>query len=236
MNETLKTVEKPKYARMFPFITATWNPLGGECKHKCSYCWAKILIKRNGYTMAKYSGPARIYSQTMEKKFKQSDFVFVCDMTDLFGSWVPREAIQQILDYITKSPATFLLLTKNPARYHAFDIPANCVCGATIETNLDNPTSEAPRPYDRINAMIELKHPRKMISIEPILQFSEPFHMWLVDIHPEFVAVGYDNYRNHMGEPSLIWTLRLIEQMEKAGITVYRKTIRDAISPFKWNG
>ena len=42
------------------------------------------------------------------------------------------------------------------------------------------------------------------------------------------VAVGYDNYNNLLPEPREAETEEFIRQLEDAGITVYRKTIREA--------
>lgn len=208
-------------SKMFSFITATINPLGGNCKIGCSYCWARSLAKR--LNMKKYLGEHRLFPSSFKKKFKEKDFVFVCTMVDLFESTVPACMIQQVLDYIEVSPATFLLLTKNPKRYFDFRIPLNCVCGATIETDLGD-------LGDRFLFMRELKHPRKMVSVEPILRFSPLFLHRLIAIGPEFVAVGYDNYDNKLDEPSRLLTEMLISNLEAWKIKVYRKTIRE-----KWN-
>jgi protein gp37 len=210
-------------SKMFPFITKTFNPLGGECLHNCSYCWAKKLVKQ--YGMEKYTGKARLILSELLKVFKKEDFVFVCDMCDLFGSWVPKEMIQAVLDYIAESPATFLLLTKNPARYLEFKIPDNCVCGATIECDMNfQVNGAAPAPFSRIEAMRKVKH-RKMVSVEPIMAFTDSFPYSLVSIKPEFVAVGRDNYNNHLSEPSRKEIEQLNSDLEKAEIKVYRKTI-----------
>jgi DNA repair photolyase len=216
---------------MFPFITKVWNPLGGECLHKCVYCWAKLIAKR--FAMKKYSGKPHLSLKELKRVFTAEDFVFVCDMCDLFGWWVPSWMIQRILDRIAMSQATFLLLTKNPKRYLEFDIPENCVRGATIENDFDDyHKSAAPNKHDRFEAMWTLQHKRKMLAIEPILQFCENnFFEWILKVKPKFVAVGYDNYGNHLPEPSLEQTLRLIRGLESEGITVFRKTLREA-----WNG
>jgi hypothetical protein len=42
------------------------------------------------------------------------------------------------------------------------------------------------------------------------------------------IAVGYDNYKNYLPEPSLKRTQDLISKLRKAGIAVYEKTIRKA--------
>lgn len=219
-------------SRMFPFITVpNFNPLGGKCNHDCRYCWAqgpKGLVSK--YDMKKYCGEPYLVEKELKREFKPDDFVFVCDMCDLFGEWVPRKFIDRILDFIRKSPATFLLLTKNPARYFTFSIPENCVCGATVESDmLYDDVTKAPFPCDRLFAMLKVDHKRKMISIEPIMDFNlRLFIEALLEIKPEFVAVGYDNYDNHLDEPSLAKTMELISTLEANGIKVYRKTLREA--------
>jgi protein gp37 len=146
--------------RMFPFITQTWNPLGGSCEHDCEYCWVPILKHKFPFVNLKYGGPSKLYTKELAKvkQFAASDFVFVCDCTDLFGSWVPKEYIQLILDAVETSPAQFLLLTKNPIRYQEFKLPNNCVAGVTIETSLENNLQNAPKREDRWLAMVNLKH------------------------------------------------------------------------------
>jgi protein gp37 len=178
--------------------------------------------------MKKYTGKPTLYTKELTKVFQHTDFVFTCDMTDLFGHWVPKENIQRILDRMLTSQATYLLLTKNPARYLEFDLPKNCVAGATIESNLDHELT-GPPVATRICAMMELKHPRKMVSIEPIMTYTEAFLYELLAIKPEFVAVGYDNYNNGLPEPHLAKTMGLIMCLENNGIRVYRKTLREVI-------
>ena len=210
--------------RMFSFITKTWNPVGGECQIKCEYCWTRKLIAK--FKMEKYVGEARIFPSELKRSFLESDFVFVSDMRDLFEPNVPSKMIHQVLDYIEKSPATFLLLTKNPRRYLEFKIPKNCVCGATIETDLGHRD-------DRFISMRQLDFPRKMVAIEPIMEFTPSFQEQLFSLHPEFVAVGYDNYGNGLEEPELEDTMALIHGFENRGVKVFRKTLRERMEEQK---
>lgn len=219
-------------SRMFPFITKTWNPLGGKCAHDCSYCWAKNLINR--HKMAKYQGTPRIDESRINERFKKGSFIFVQDMSDLFAENVPESCILRVLDNIKKNPdSQFLLLTKNPKRYEGFKLPTNIVAGATIESELDprlygTVVNHAPMELDRLWAMSRLQHPRKFVSIEPILDFSLGHFIELLKyVQPEFVAVGYDNYNNNLPEPELSKTVELIEELEKF-TKVYRKTLREA--------
>lgn len=223
-------------SKMFPFITETWNPLGGQCPHNCKGCWAKAYIKR--LNMTKYQNGYFIDPKQINKKFKLGSFVFVCDMIDLFAKDVPMEAIQIIMKAIEKQPdVTFLLLTKNPRYMWLMDLPKNVVAGATIETEFDPRLygfkySEAPMMNERILAMRDLEHPRKFISIEPIMDFSPgAFLSAIRNIKPEFVAIGFDNYSNGLPEPeSLQKVLDFILEIEKLGIKVYRKTIREPLT------
>lgn len=230
-------------SKMFSFITKnhnkngdTWNPLGGECLHHCRYCWAIDLKNRYPNLKTKYSGKPRLYPKEFEKQFTEKDFVFVCDMTDLFGYWVPTEIIQQVFEYIAKSPAKFLLLTKNPKRYSdliavGVHIPFNCIIGATIESDLDHLITVPVQ--SRIDAMIDLStmgYP-VMVCVEPIMAFNlHTFTEQLLAIKPQFVAVGYDNYNNGLNEPRLAQTNDLIAKLENVGITVYKKTLREPLS------
>jgi DNA repair photolyase len=213
---------------MFPFITQTWNPLAGECLHKCSYCWARALEERYPRLKEKYCGNPRIIQKELKRinSFKETDFIFVCDMTDLFGHWVPYELIQEILNCISTSPAKFLLLTKNPARYKFFFIPQNCVCGATIESDIDHELTGPPE-RERMLAMANLKHGRKMVSVEPVMDFTPDFPTDLLYMGLEFVAIGYDNYSNGLDEPELQDVEAMIHSFENRGIKVYRKTLRE---------
>ena len=224
-------------SKMFPFITCTWNPLGGACQYNCKYCWAKALIAQNKW--AKYVGEARLCSGELEREFKDGDFVFVQDMTDLFGPWVDKVDILAVFDVIRNTPkADFLLLTKNPKRYLEFVdvLPSNVVLGCTVETNVyfESGISYAPSPFSRIDAMTMLADMvgnRLFYSVEPILEHSYPsFAKLLTRRRVWAVAVGYDNYGNKLPEPPLEKTMQLIELLEKAGVRVFRKSLREA-----WN-
>lgn len=219
-----------KESRMFSFITESkFNPVGGECHHDCYFdsCWAKNLVNRIPNLQKKYRGEPRIVEHELNRVFQPSDFVFVSDMVDLFGSWVPSSMIERVVNYTNKSPAQFLFLTKNPKRYKDFCFGNNCVLGATIESDRDDvPLWNAPSRTKRIEAMKFLDFPFKMLSIEPIMKFSPNFAEEIIAVRPNFVAVGYDSLNLHLPEPALLTTEGLILTLESAGIKVYRKILR----------
>ena len=225
--------------KMFCIISETWNPITG-CKHVCKYCWAmkraEMLRKSSkryerGFTVMHFN------ESELSRKFK-GGIVFVSDMGDMWGEWVPSEYIRRVLNQVREFKNTyFLFMTKNPRRYHEFlDImPENAILGTTIETNDDvlyvkNDISGAPLPSARYECMRDLDWDKKMVSIEPILDFNlEVFVKWIKDISPIMVFVGYDNYNNKLPEPPLEKTRQLIKEL-RIFTFVVEKTIRPA-----WN-
>jgi len=163
----------------------------------------------------------------------KSGTIFVTSMGDLWGYWVPDEWIKKVLDAIrdSGSKATFLFLTKNPERYLLFQdlFTENMILGVTLETNYPRIYTDAPLPHNRYNAMRMLRHPRKFVSVEPILVFELPTLLTMIyNLSPEFVFVGYDNYYNRLPEPPLWKTRQFIRELERLGLMVYRKTLRPA--------
>jgi len=173
--------------------------------------------------MKKYHGKPRLIEKEFHDKylnrrrFKDNGFVFVQDMSDLFANSVPFTMIREVNRYIKQFPeTTFLLLTKNPKRYNEFLFFDNTICGATIETNRDYEVSEAPDTTQRYIELSLLQHKRKMVSIEPIMDFDlDIFVNGLRTIKPEFIYIGYDNYHNNLVEPSIEKVDKLIDGLEE---------------------
>ncbi len=226
---------------MFHKVTRTWNPITG-CLHYCVYCWARRLAETRLKNTKKYREgfKPKFHERELNAKFKPGEFVFVADMGDMWGSWVPAEWIVKVLEVVKKYPkTTFLFLTKNPWRYlhlhHLIVDLDNVIVGCTVETDdsvmyRERMISYAPTPDSRFEAlaMLRRKGDRLMISIEPILDFTMGFPERILDANPEFVYVGYDNYNCGLPEPPLHKTMELIDILRQHGITVYTKTLRKA--------
>lgn len=224
--------------KMFPFITETWNPVAGSCPYDCSYCWAKSLIKRHSY--AKYQGIPRLDDRAMSK-IPDKGFIFVQDMSDI--STLDADSARLLMTELAyRKNAEFLLLTKNPVWYLNMitpgnvDFPPNVIFGATIETNrdIDPKITLAPLSHTRFWGLEQVKKwlpsNRTFISVEPIMDFDVvEMNYKILDAKPWAVAVGYDNYHNNLPEPTLAKTKMLISGLRRNGVTVYEKTLREAV-------
>lgn len=194
---------------VFGQITDTWNPITG-CLHLCTYCWARDYAARLA-SMGVEPYRTHLFSPAfaewrLKQKFGKGKFVFVSDMADMWGEWVPNEWIDKVLDAIRLNPRTkFLFLTKNPKRYHEYvdKFSEYVMLGVTLETNRDYGLTKAPTPKERYEAMRSLNWENKGIVIEPILDFDSEFVGWIKEMSPKIVYIGYDNYNNNLPEPEI---------------------------------
>lgn len=90
--------------------------------------------------------------------------IFVCDMGELFGNWIPQRWQDKIFDVIKlHSQHRFYLLTKQPQNLIKFSpFPDNCFVGvsATNQQQFDN----------AVKYLKEVKATVKFISFEPLLE------------------------------------------------------------------
>jgi len=94
-------LNKPK-GNMYPWAY-TSNPLGGECPHKCSYCYSKPLRKPFKAVDKKYTGEPRLIESELKNKTKtipKDKMVFVCSMTDLFANKNIKTCYPALIDEI----------------------------------------------------------------------------------------------------------------------------------------
>ncbi|RLG04189.1 MAG: hypothetical protein DRN54_01655 [Thaumarchaeota archaeon] len=213
-------VEKDGFEEVYDISTSTRTFIaGGLLSHNC---WARRLAARLA-SMGVQPYAERDFAPTLvpwrlDKRFSRRSFVFVCDMGDLFGDWVPREWILKVLENVSRNrSASFLFLTKNPKRYMEFDFGDNVVLGATVETNrFLQGISKAPQPPERLEAMASLDHEYKALVVEPILDFDlSELVYWIRRVQPIFVVIGYDNYGNRLPEPSLEKTRELVNTISE---------------------
>lgn len=195
-------------SRMFSYngrSLKTWNVFKG-CGFECSYCNVrKMVLNGRLKNTPRYADgmEPRLIPEILNRRFIPGSFVFIGYTGDI--SFANREEAELILERVWSMPEVrFLFCSKNPGIYQkwGFEYPPHLYLGATIETNFDFHLTKAPPPQDRYEAMRDLKHSRKFISIEPLMNFHlRTLVDWIKEIGPEIVEIGPDNYRNHLEEP-----------------------------------
>ena len=98
-----------------------------------------------------------------------------------------------------------------------------------METNRDENyegISKAPKPSQRYNDFLKVKHPLKMVTIEPVLDFDlVTMASWMENINPCMIWLGYNSRKNNLPEPELEKVKELYWELGKQGFTVILKKI-----------
>jgi DNA repair photolyase len=224
-----------KMNNMYRQSVESWNPFVG-CEHDCVYCgssFKKQMKRRKKQCMDCYDFKPHFHPERLGRPLPRTegdDFIFCCDMGDV--AFCKPEWMQRILARIRQLPdRTFLIQSKNPRIFGDYRFPGNVLLGTTIETNRDDlyrGISRAPLPSHRFEAMLKLKHLRKTVTIEPILDFDvEILERWIQEIGPDVCYVGYDSKKNYLPEPE-IHKVEVLMKKLKETTTVRAKTIRKA--------
>ena len=222
-----------------------WNVFVG-CKFDCIYCKKsfqaqmkrqKPMIDKNGrergcqecYDYKPHFHLDRLYNKL--PKTTGDQFIWVGSSGDI--SFIDDSWMLLILKRITECPdRTFFFQTKNPKWFQNWRFPDNVILGITLESNIPYPDiSKAPTPWRRDSEFSIIEHPRKIVTIEPILKFhmTQLFH-YITDINPERVYIGYDSKKNKLPEPTLYKVKEFIKELKRI-TKVKEKLMREA-----WDG
>ncbi|MEM3646574.1 MAG: hypothetical protein QW334_00315 [Thermofilum sp.] len=214
----------------------TWNPYVG-CLHKCVYCVPSFqrLLKRSRCEYCRTFTPH--YHPERLAKIPNAKIVFVSGFGDI--AFCPFSFLEQIIERVNledeRNPKKlYYFQSKDPIifRFILQDLPSSVILLTTLETNRDEDYerfSRAPYPSKRYMNFLKLDYPRKVVTIEPIMDFDLGiFRDWVLNIEPEYVWIGYNSRSKHvrLPEPPLEKTLELIAQLEENGVKVKRKLIR----------
>lgn len=216
----------------------TWNPFVG-CKFDCTYCRPSFRAqakRRKQNCLTCYDFAPHIHAERLAA-IPAAKIIFVAGSGDI--SFCPIDFTRQIIARISQHGErcphkTYYLQSKRPACFGPIlaELPKNVILVTTLETNRDAgyaEISKAPLPSERFRQFRELKYPRKVVTIEPIMDFDlHIFSQWIRELRPEYVWIGFNSRPASvtLPEPSLEKVEALMQGLAEAGIQVRGKTLR----------
>jgi len=167
----------------------------------------------------------------------QDKFIFVVAGGDI--AFAKKAYLNKVVQVMSRFPKTnFLVQTKCPRMLFskAGSFPQNVAIDITLETNRDegyDKISNAELPSKRFQALLDFRHPRKFVTMEPILKFDKAVIVsWMRRLKPSRIYVGYESKGSakkfRFPEPSLNETADLMKTLRDECFTVYRKLMRKA--------
>lgn len=215
----------------------TWNPFKG-CLWDCSYCIPSFQqqAKRQLHNCSEcYHYRPHEHSERLAK-IPSAEIIFVAGNGDIcFAEPVfTRQIIAAIKAHNSRCPKkTYYFQSKQPAYFEQFlgDFSDNVILVTTLETNRDSgygEVSKAPPPSVRYAQFKALGYPRKVVTIEPVMDFDEcQFVSWIVDVQPEYVWLGYNSRpRARLCEPSEEKLRSFVAGLRAAGVALHLKDVR----------
>ena len=219
----------------------TWNPItgclnhtNGLCKGGGFPCYAYKLahgrlkeryLANGNYapmTVASIDDPfyPRIWPERLYEPWyhKKPSKIFVCDMGELFGDWIPDAWTREVLAIVRQcSQHTFQLLTKQPqnlAKWSPF--PSNCWVGVTA--------TNTKMFVDALDSFNHVEAKVKFVSIEPLLEWHIGGFL-LTEIltaqQLDWLIIGAQT--KPYKPPKIEWVQEIVEAADKAGIPVFLK-------------
>lgn len=222
----------------------------------CRFCYAEALAKRWGrgeaFTAEKMKALTPYFDTEEARKFSRSmkvlgKKVFVDDMTDLFGEWVPDEIIDQHFALFAEQPEiTFQVLTKRAERMRDYMLNLTERISGDERFNGDaawplrnvhlGVSAEDQKTADeRVSLLVETPAAVRWASIEPLLDSVslrwakwEPFKkVGTTNQHDgarrlDGIVIGGESGPGHRQMP-LESAIALARDNHEAGLAIYVK-------------
>jgi len=149
-------------------------------------------------------------------KLKMGNNIFVGAMADIWGEWVPKEWINEILDVCRKNPIhNYLFLTKNPKRYRDICVPIhteNMWYGTTITCEAD---------IGNWNYLPDVG--KRFISVEPLLEHIEARNNVIFD-WIDWIIIGAETGKSkEKVTPHRQWIMEIVEEADRNNVPVFMK-------------
>lgn len=210
---------------MYEWINYHWNAIKGHCQHECPYCFVKSSARFKNYTQACFSD-----ENELKTNLGKDRTIFVGSKTDMWGPWIPKEWIEEVLKRCATYPENeYIFQSKNPGRFSEFKFsrPTRTLLGTTIETDRypKGFQTKAPSIEERVGAMMNLYPLRRFVTIEPIMEFDLSNLLRIIEmIRPEFVVLGADSKGHGLKEPDGSKVLKLIRGINEMKIETRQKS------------
>jgi protein gp37 len=158
------------------------------------------------------------------------NFIFAGSSCDLMADNIPGEWLDRIFRHLEKYPDnTYLLQSKNPARFAFFPIKKNMIISTTVESDFEaNLFSNAPPAAARVMALGGLNDSiKKMVTIEPVMDFNTKELLRLIKwVNPIQVNIGADSGNHNLPEPPAEKIKELITELKTFTRVVEKKNLR----------
>ncbi len=231
---------------MYP-DTKTWNPFVG-CRFDCVYCEPsfKRQLKRVAFKIkcTKCFDYVPHFHHARMRRIPSARIVFVCGTGDITfcPNWYVRKIFEAIDNHRPRKEKTYYFQSKNPIVFNRYLdwFRANqdkVILLTTLETNRDEgyeKISKAPPPLKRFKDFYELYYPRKVVTIEPVLDFDYAnFLLWFLRLKQqkclEYVWYGFDTKKCGLPEPTIGKAQAFVNQLIGFDIEVRGKSLREVI-------
>jgi protein gp37 len=229
--------QKSPTSRGIEWTDFTWNPVGG-CKHACRWkmpdgsiavCYAETIAERVARHAYPHGFEHHYWNPRMldaPLKVKEPARIFLDSMSDLMGSWVPAEQVEQVLDICRKAPQhSFQLLTKNAPRLLHFKFPSNVWVGVSAPPSfmLGKALSfdQQKRMVSRqVEVLKQVDVPVRWMSVEPLSFDIAPL---LVNSPLEWAVIGAATNGSRTYQPEKVWVEKLLRVLDDQKTAVFFK-------------
>ena len=212
-----------------------WNVFKG-CRFQCSYCKPSFQAqaKRQLHNCrACYDFTPHEHKERLGKMPK-GDIIWPGSSGDI--SFCDSGFLQRIIIKTWWNlDKTYYFQSKNPKCFNQYlrGFSPKTILLTTLETNRDvgyDKISKAPPPSVRARDFAALPWPRKIVTIEPIMDFDiVDFFEMIMACKPEAVYIGFNSKPKavRLPEPDLFQARNLIKILKSEGIQVIEKTMRE---------
>ena len=205
-----------------------------SCKIQCIYCkptcrsQLKISLANSNVEKCSHCSPntPSDNSTTYQRISEFFRSISTCSESDKI--FCQKEYLKNIVYWVRyNSYKTFLIHSNNPFLLNRLSFPKNVILGTSLETHnsvMGESTAEVPTPYQRYKDFLEVKHPIKMVTIEPTKDIvTDTIIAWIENINPCMIWLGYDSIEDNISKSEIEKVKALFWEFAKRGYVVMLK-------------